>query len=121
MASIISNKTFRISLSFVVFSIMGIQLIWLLSSGISYKASQVVLSLNGACFLVSFLLIGNNLSYYRPQKFSMGFLIGWCLFFAWFCTIIPKTAIGFFKLQNDSIHEFLNYNFYIIYVFVCLL
>jgi two-component system, LytTR family, sensor kinase len=121
MASIISNKNFRISLSFVVFLIMAIQLIWLISSGIPYKTSIVVLLLIGVCFAVSFLLIGNNLNYYRPQKFSMGFLVGWCLFFAWFCTIIPKTAIGFLNFQNNSIHEFLNNNFYINYIFSALI
>lgn len=121
MASIISNKNFRISLSFVIFSILGIQLLWLISSGNAFKESLIVLAFIGVCFLVSFLLIGNNLSYYRPQKFSVGFLVGWCLFFAWFCTIIPKTAIGFLKFQNNSIHEFLNNNFYINYIFSALI
>ncbi|MES2797177.1 MAG: histidine kinase [Bacteroidota bacterium] len=117
MASIVSSKSFRLSISFILMSIMAIQFIWTYSAGISFKESMLLTLLFGLCFLVSFLLIGNNLGYYRPQNFSFSFLVGWCLFFAGFCLMVPKIIIGFFQFQNDSIHEFLRHNLYIYFVF----
>ena len=117
MASIITKKSFKISISFLILIMMSLQFIWLFSSQINYKHAIVYCLVNGICFLISFLIIGNNLNFYRPANFNYGYLVGWCLFFGAFSLFISKLSALFFLKNNILLHELLSHNLYIHFIF----
>lgn len=121
MASIISQKSFKISIAVgLIFFISG-QLLWLFVNQLPLVPSIIFSGIVAGCLLISMFLIGNNLNYYRPRNFSFGFLIVWCLFFAAFSNYIPKWIIDFFYSENLVFTNYLNVTFFIRFIFNVLL
>jgi two-component system, LytTR family, sensor kinase len=117
MGSIIYNKTYRISIGIVVIIIATIQFgaQYYLSQNLNIAILNAVIL--GFCFLASFLLIGNNLHYYRPKNFNFSYLIGWCILFGLICFFVPKLVFSFFTNLNQSKNEISNSIIYINLVF----
>lgn len=117
MASIISQKKFKIFLIISLLVLFGCYFFWLKLSDFEILSINIFCFLNVLCFAIGIVLIGNNLNYYRPKNFSYGYLLAWCLFFAWFSTFLPNWLINFIlKDQNHFIgyinrFVFLNFAF----------
>jgi two-component system, LytTR family, sensor kinase len=121
MASIINQTGFKVSIAIGLVFYISIQLFWLYFNQLPIGYSFVFSGFEAICLLASLSLIGNNLNYYRPQKFSFGFLIAWCLFFGAFSIYLPKWLFEFFFSPITNLIGFLQSTIYIRLIFNILL
>jgi two-component system, LytTR family, sensor kinase len=108
MASIISQKNFKITLIISLLSLYSPYFLWLYRSQFDLYFINAFCMIYVLCFGVGILLIGNNLNYYRPKNFSYGYLLAWCLFFAWFCTFLPNWLISLFAKNKSPFSDYIN-------------
>ncbi len=121
MASIISQKSFKISTLIGLIFYISIQFLWAYFNRLPILPSFVFLITEAICLLISLNLIGNNLNYYRPQNFNFGFLVVWCVFFAAFSIYVPNWLINIFYKNNLSFLNYINNTIYIRLIFSLLM
>ncbi len=122
MASIIQKRKFRYIAIFSLAILGALHGFWLSKTGIDFIPNVALSLLFIFCLLLSFLLIGNNLSYFRPQNLSYSyFLIVWAVFFGAFSAFLPTWIFSLIFNELTLIKAYLNDTQYVRLFFTILL
>jgi two-component system, LytTR family, sensor kinase len=122
MNSIIQKPKFKFITLIGLLILSVCHVLWLSKTGIGIIENIIFTLIFIICLLISFLIIGNNLSYFRPQNLNHSyFLIIWALFFASFSTFLPHYFFTFCYPKLVDIINYLHDTQYIKFAFVVLI